>query len=95
MVDRIKALIPVLQRELPDPVNLVMIQDTTVSIRNSVRDVEETLVLSTILVVLVVFLFLRNLRATLVPAVSVPLSVLATFGGIHSMEGYEAWTIFR
>ena len=88
VVDRIKAMIPELQHQLPDPVQLVMIQDTTTSIRNSVRDVEETLVLSTVLVVLVVFLFLRNVRATLVPAVSVPLSVLATFGGMY-MLGYS------
>ena len=60
-----------------------MINDPTVSIRNSVRDVEETLVLSTILVVLVVFFFLRNFRATLVPAVSVPLSLLGTFGMMY------------
>ena len=88
VVDRIKAMIPDLQRDLPDAIHLEMIQDTTVSIRNSVRDVEETLVLSTVLVVLVVFLFLRNLRATLVPAVSVPLSLLGTFGGMY-MLGYS------
>ncbi len=88
VVDNIKALIPALQHDLPDAINLEMIQDTTTSIRNSVRDVEETLILSTILVVLVVFLFLRNLRATLVPAVSVPLSLMGTFGGMYLL-GYS------
>ncbi|HEX3754974.1 MAG TPA: efflux RND transporter permease subunit [Rhizomicrobium sp.] len=84
VVDRITAMIPQLQNGvLPPGVNLSIIQDTTVSIRNSVHDVEITLMLSTILVVLVVFLFLRNLRATLVPAVSVPLSLLGTFGGMY------------
>ena len=57
--------------------------DTTTSIRNSVHDVEVTLILSTILVILVVFLFLRNFRATLVPAVCVPLSLLGTFGVMY------------
>ncbi len=65
------------------PSILTVVQDTTTSIRNSVNDVEITLVLSTILVVLVVFLFLRNLRATLVPAVSVPLALLGTFGMMY------------
>ena len=85
VVNKINALIPQLQKELPDAIHLEVIQDTTTSIRNSVRDVEETLVLSTMLVVLVVFVFLRNWRATLVPAVSVPLALLATFGGMYLM----------
>src|SRR4051812_15799367 len=88
VVDSIKAMIPTLQHDLPDAIHLEMIQDTTTSIRNSVRDVEETLILSTVLVVLVVFLFLRNLRATLVPAVSVPLSLMGTFGGMYLL-GYS------
>ena len=84
VVDNINAMIPQLQHGvLPPAIDLTVIQDTTTSIRNSVRDVEITLVLSTILVVLVVFLFLRNLRATLVPAVSVPLSLLGTFGVMY------------
>jgi multidrug efflux pump len=85
VVDRIMGMIPELQHDLPNSVNLEVIQDTTTSIRNSVRDVEETLVLSTILVVLVVFIFLRNFRAMLVPAVSVPLSLMGTFGGMYML----------
>jgi multidrug efflux pump len=81
VVNNINAMIPQLQHGmLPPAIDLTVIQDTTTSIRDSVNDVEITLVLSTILVVLVVFLFLRNLRATLVPAVSVPLALLGTFG---------------
>jgi multidrug efflux pump len=83
VVDRIRGMIPELQAALPVAVNLEVINDPTVSIRNSVRDVEETLVLSTILVVVVVFFFMRNFRATLVPAVSVPLSLLGTFGMMY------------
>ncbi len=83
VVDSIRAIMPELQASLPAAINLEVINDPTVSIRNSVRDVEETLVLSTILVVVVVFFFLRNFRATLVPAVSVPLSLLGTFGMMY------------
>jgi multidrug efflux pump len=83
VVDSIRAMIPELQAALPVAVNLEVINDPTVSIRNSVRDVEETLVLSTMLVVVVVFFFLRNFRAMLVPAISVPLSLLGTFGMMY------------
>ena len=78
VVDRIRALLPQLVHDLPPAVDLAVISDGTVSIRNSVRDVEETLVISTLLVVLTVFLFLRNFRATMVPAVSVPLALFGT-----------------
>ena len=89
VVDRIKALIPELQRSLPPSIDpIVVVQDPTVSIRNSVRDVEVTLLLSTLLVVLVVFFFLRNLPATAVPAVSVPLALLGTFSLMYAM-GYS------
>ncbi|HZQ39462.1 MAG TPA: efflux RND transporter permease subunit [Rhizomicrobium sp.] len=84
VVNSINQMIPQLQHGiLPPAIDLEVIQDTTVSIRNSVRDVELTLVISTILVVLVVFFFLRNWRATLVPGVSVPLSLLGTFGCMY------------
>ena len=83
VVDHINAMMPQLQASLPVAINLSVLQDSTKSIRNSVHDVEVTLVLSTILVVLVVFLFLRNLQATLIPAVSVPLSLLGTFGVMY------------
>ncbi|HKI75040.1 MAG TPA: efflux RND transporter permease subunit, partial [Pseudomonadales bacterium] len=89
VVGAIKKTLPDLQNGLlPPAIDLNVVQDTTVSIRNSVDDVEITLVLSTILVVLVVFLFLRNVRAMLVPAVSVPLSLLGTFGFMYLL-GYS------
>ena len=86
VVNAINATIPQLQHGvLPPAIDLTVIQDTTTSIRNSVNDVEITLVLSTILVVLVVLLFLRNFRAMLVPAVSVPLALLGTFGVMYML----------
>jgi len=88
VVDRIRALMPELQGALPIAINLQVINDPTVSIRNSLRDVEETLVISTILVVVVVFFFLRNFRAMLVPAVSVPISLLGTFGVMY-LSGFS------
>jgi multidrug efflux pump len=78
-VDNVRAELPALRAALPSSIDVEELLDTTISIRNSVRDVEHTLIASTILVVLVVFLFLRSLRATLVPAVGVPLALLGTF----------------
>jgi multidrug efflux pump len=80
VVDSILAQLPELKAALPVSVDLDILVDTTTSIRNSVHDVEMTLILSTILVIVVVFLFLRNFKATLVPTVCVPLSLLGTFG---------------
>ncbi|HEX4270666.1 MAG TPA: efflux RND transporter permease subunit, partial [Rhizomicrobium sp.] len=80
VVDRINGLIPELKAALPPAIDVGILNDTTISIRNSVHDVERTLILSTVLVILVVFFFLRNFRATLVPAVGVPLALLGTFG---------------
>ena len=68
---------------LPVAVDLDVLTDTTTSIRNAVHDVEMTLILSTVLVIVVVFLFLRNFKATLVPTVCVPLSLLGTFGVMY------------
>jgi multidrug efflux pump len=83
VVDKIYALLPALKAALPPSIDVAVMMDTTKSIRNSVHDVETTLIISTVLVILVVFLFLRNLRATLVPTVSVPLSLLGTFGVMY------------
>ena len=83
VVDRILEQMPELQRALPVSVDLNTMFDTTTSIRNAVHDVEVSLILSTILVILVVFLFLRNFKATLVPTVCVPLSLLGTFGVMY------------
>jgi multidrug efflux pump len=88
VVDSILRQMPQLRAALPVSINLDVLSDTTTSIRNSVHDVEMTLILSTILVIVVVFLFLRNFRATLVPTVCVPLSLLGTFG-IMYLLGYS------
>jgi multidrug efflux pump len=79
-VQRLRSELPRLQRALPAGVKLTVVSDRTATIRASVRDVEHTLLLAVALVVLVVLLFLRNLRATLIAGVSLPLSLVATFG---------------
>lgn len=83
VVDMIRTMMPELQAALPAAVQLGTLMDTTNSIRNSVHDVEMTLIIATILVILVVFLFLRNFKATLVPTVCVPLTLLGTFGVMY------------
>jgi multidrug efflux pump len=79
-VQRIKAELPRLQRAMPSDVGLTMVSDRTGTIRASVRDVQFTLVLSVALVVLVVLLFLRTIRATIIAGVALPVSLIATFG---------------
>jgi multidrug efflux pump subunit AcrB len=86
-VDNIKAVLPQLQASVPSAVNLRIVLDRTLMIHESVKDVTETLLLSIFLVIVVVFLFLREVRSTLIPSVSVPLSLLGTFG-IMYMLGY-------
>src|SRR5580698_4997380 len=83
VVDNIRAQLPALKAALPVSIDQGILFDTTTSIRNAVHDVEMTLILSTILVIVVVFLFLRNFKATMVPTVCVPLSLLGTFGVMY------------
>ncbi len=83
VVDRIKKLLPQLQGALPAAVQVSVLTDRTTTIRASVRDVQFTLMLSVALVVMVIFLFLRNLAATAIPSVSVPLSLVGTFGVMY------------
>jgi multidrug efflux pump len=83
VVDRIKALLPQLQAGLPPAVDLAVLSDRTITIRASVKDVQFELALSVVLVVLVIFLFLRNLPATIIPSLSVPLSLVGTFGAMY------------
>ncbi len=80
VVDRIRAQLPQLKAALPVSIDQGILFDTTTSIRNAVHDVEFSLIVSTLLVILVVFVFLRNFKATLVPTICVPLSLLGTFG---------------
>ena len=83
VVDRIKALLPSLQQSLPASVDVALTTDRTITIRASVKDVEFELMLSVILVVFVIFLFLRNIAATFISGVSVPLSLVGTFGVMY------------
>jgi multidrug efflux pump len=83
VVDRIKALLPQLQASLPAAVEVTLLTDRTVTIRASVRDVEFELLLAVALVVMVIYLFLRNVPATLIPSVAVPLSLVGTFGVMY------------
>src|SRR5207245_7317686 len=80
VVDRIKRLLPQLQASLPSAVQVAVLTDRTVTIRSSVADVQFELMLAVALVVMVIFLFLRTLSATAIPAVAVPLSLVGTFG---------------
>src|SRR5262245_58111934 len=85
-VDRIHGLLPLLQASIPPAIKLSVVLDRTTSIRASFRDIQITLLISIVLVVLVVFLFLRNVRATLIPSVAVPLSLLGTFAGMYFLD---------
>ena len=88
VADRIKELLPQLQASLPAAIDVEILSDRTVTIRASVADVEHELVMSVALVVLVVFVFLRNLTATIIPAVAVPLSLIGTFGVMY-LSGFS------
>lgn len=83
VADKIKETLPQLKNSLPAAVDVDLLSDRTVTIRSSVGDVGHELVMSIALVVLVVFLFLRNLTATIIPAVAVPLSLIGTFGVMY------------
>src|SRR6204780_2099434 len=83
VVDRIRALIPELEASIPASIRIIQTNDRTETIRASLRDVERTLLIAIALVVLVVFLTLRNARAALVPSVAVPLSLIGTFGAMY------------
>ncbi len=87
-VDRINALLPKLRAGFPGALQLTVLADRTTTIRSSVRDVQFELILSVALVVLVIFLFLRNLRATIIPSIVVPVSLIGTFG-IMYLAGFS------
>jgi multidrug efflux pump len=88
VVDRIQKLLPALQSNLPASVQVSVLTDRTTTIRASVADVEFELMLTVGLVVMVIFLFLRNLSATVIPSVAVPLSLIGTFGVMY-LAGYS------
>ena len=87
-VDRVRALMPFLQSSISPAINLSIAMDRTVTVRASVKDIETTLIISVILVILVVFAFLRTVRATIIPSIAVPLSLVGTFGGMYLL-GYS------
>ncbi len=87
-VDRIRALLPQLKAEMPASIDMHIAMDQTVTIRASVWDVEKSLVISVLLVILVVFVFLRSARSTFIPSVAVPVSLVGTFGVMYLL-GYS------
>jgi HAE1 family hydrophobic/amphiphilic exporter-1 len=86
VVDSIKALIPQFRKQLPASVNLDVINDRSLSIRNSVNDVQFALLLAMALVVMVIFLFLRNVRATIIPTLALPTSIVGTFAVMYLLH---------
>jgi multidrug efflux pump len=83
VANRVKRLLPQLQSTLPSTVRIQVLTDRTITIRSSVDDVQFELMLAVVLVVMVIFLFLRNLSATIIPSVAVPLSLVGTFGVMY------------
>jgi len=88
VVDRIKAILPQLKAALPESVGVAILSDRTATIRASIDDVQIELLFSVVLVVGVIFIFLRNLPATIIPGVAVPLSLVGTFGVMYLL-GYS------
>jgi multidrug efflux pump len=88
VVDRVKTLLPQLKSNLPASIDVSILTDRTTTIRASVRDVQFSLILTVALVVLAIFLFLRNLAATVIPSIAVPLSIVGTLGVMYLL-GYS------
>ena len=88
VVDNVRQLLPAFQKEIPPTVNLRVAFDASESIRKSIRDVQFTLILTICLVIMVIFLFLRNISATLIPGAVVPLSIVGTFAAMYLL-GYS------
>jgi multidrug efflux pump len=88
VADRVKALLPQLSASLPRGIDVRILSDRTETVRASVSDVEQTLVITIVLVFAVIFVFLRNFRATLIPSVAVPLSLIGTFAVMYAV-GYS------
>ena len=87
-VDRVKAILPQLRASIPSAISVELTMDRTTTIRSSLHDVERALIIAVALVILVVFLFLRSPRATLIPSVAVPVSLIGTFGAMYLL-GYS------
>jgi multidrug efflux pump len=87
-VDRIQAMLPVLQASIPSAIDMKVMMERTSTIRASLSEVERTIIIAVVLVILVTFLFLRDARAALIPCVAVPVSLIATFGAMY-LCGYS------
>jgi hydrophobe/amphiphile efflux-1 (HAE1) family protein len=87
-VDRIKSMLPILEASIPPAIKVGILSDRTQTIRASISDVQRTLLITVALVVMVIFLFLRNFWATIIPAVTVPLSLIGTFAVLYEL-GYS------
>ncbi len=83
VVDRVKAMLPAIQAELPTGVDISVLNDRSIPIRHAIEDVEFTLGLAGLLVVIAIYFFLRSFRATLIPAIALPISVVGTFAGMY------------
>jgi HAE1 family hydrophobic/amphiphilic exporter-1 len=86
VVDRIRALLPTFESQLPRGAALSVLNDRSTSIRDAVHDVKLTLALTVALVIMVIFLFLRKITATIIPALAVPISLIATLGGMYLLN---------
>jgi HAE1 family hydrophobic/amphiphilic exporter-1 len=86
VVDSIKKLLPAFRAQIPASVDINVLYDRSVSIRESVKDVKFTLVLTVCLVILVIFLFLRNVSATIIPSLALPFSIIGTFAAMYLMD---------
>ena len=85
-IDRVLAMLPQLQASVPAAIDITPVADRSTTIRASLRDTERTLIVAVLLVVTVVFLFLRNWRATLIPSVAVPISIVGTFAAMYLLH---------
>src|SRR5262245_32944138 len=83
VVDRVRAMLPAIQAELPTGVEISVLNDRSIPIRHAIEDVEFTLALAGLLVVVAIYFFLRSFRATLIPAIALPISVVGTFAGMY------------
>src|SRR6185503_2697974 len=88
VVNRIRALLPQFNAQLPAAVQLQILYDRSITVRESVHDVQSTLLVTVCLVVMVIFLFLRNLSATLIPSLALPMSLIGTFAVMYLL-GYS------
>jgi HAE1 family hydrophobic/amphiphilic exporter-1 len=83
VVDRVRAMVPAIQAELPTGVEIQLLADRSVSIRHAIEDVEFTLLLAGVLVIIAIYFFLRSFRATLIPAIALPISIIGTFAAMY------------